>query len=214
MKNINYKFWNLGTFVYQAKAPDHVVKRLLDEGNKKLESYNKSLAGHIKQQFLYDKETIIWFYNEMQDYWNSWRDKHCAFNGFINHHIDLHSYELWVNYMKKGEFNPLHTHSGDLSFVLYLDYPEELHKEAEAHESKSPPPGSISFNFTHTGSDRWFNHGSHSIPETGDLLIFPAQLNHMVLPFKSDVTRISVSGNLHIANKKELSENNGWFLSW
>ena len=52
MKKINYKFWNLGTFIYQTKAPDHVVKRLIDEGNKKLESYNKKLAGHIKKQFL------------------------------------------------------------------------------------------------------------------------------------------------------------------
>ena len=89
-----------------------------------------------------------------------------------------------------------------------------MQKEADEHEGKSPPPGCINFHFTHIGSDRWFNHGAHSVPETGDLLIFPAQLNHMVLPFKSDVTRISVSGNLHIANKKELSENNGWFLSW
>ena len=214
MKKINYKFWNLGTFIYQTKAPDHVVKRLIDEGNKKLESYNKKLAGHIKKQFLYDKETIIWFYTEMRDIWNSYRDKQCAFNGFINHHIDLQAYELWVNYMEKGEFNPLHTHDGDLSFVLYLDYPEELHKEAEKHEGKSPPPGSISFNFTHASSDRWFSYGTHSVPKTGDLLIFPAQLNHMVLPFKSDVTRVSVSGNISVANKKELGQNNGWFQAW
>ena len=47
MKNIKYKYWNLGTFVYQAKAPDHVVKRLLDEGNKKLESYKDDLIPKV-----------------------------------------------------------------------------------------------------------------------------------------------------------------------
>ena len=34
-------------------------------------------------------------------------------------------------------------------------------------------------------------------PEEGDIFIFPAWLKHWVAPFKSDVTRISVSGNVH-----------------
>jgi hypothetical protein len=36
----------------------------------------------------------------------------------------------------------------------------------------------------------------HQMPKEGDLYMFPAQLRHFVLPFKSDVTRISVSGNI------------------
>ena len=31
---------------------------------------------------------------------------------------------------------------------------------------------------------------------TGDLYIFPASLKHYVFPFKSPVTRVSVSGNI------------------
>ena len=34
-------------------------------------------------------------------------------------------------------------------------------------------------------------------PEVGDMYIFPAWLKHYVSPFKSDCTRISVSGNIH-----------------
>ena len=34
-------------------------------------------------------------------------------------------------------------------------------------------------------------------PEEGDMYIFPAWLKHWVAPFKSDCTRISVSGNIH-----------------
>ena len=33
-------------------------------------------------------------------------------------------------------------------------------------------------------------------PEVGDCFVFPAFLEHWVYPFKSDVTRISVSGNI------------------
>ena len=36
------------------------------------------------------------------------------------------------------------------------------------------------------------------LPKTGDIFIFPASLKHYVYPFKSKVTRISVSGNLNL----------------
>ena len=39
-------------------------------------------------------------------------------------------------------------------------------------------------------------------PKEGDMFIFPAWLKHYVAPFYSDVTRISVSGN--VANSVEL----------
>jgi hypothetical protein len=36
----------------------------------------------------------------------------------------------------------------------------------------------------------------HQLPKTGDMYIFPATLKHWVFPFKSLVTRVSVSGNI------------------
>ncbi len=39
-------------------------------------------------------------------------------------------------------------------------------------------------------------------PQEGEMFIFPAWLKHWVFPYKSDVTRISVSGN--IVNSLEL----------
>ena len=35
------------------------------------------------------------------------------------------------------------------------------------------------------------------MPEENDMFIFPAWLKHYVAPYKSKVTRISVSGNVH-----------------
>jgi hypothetical protein len=41
----------------------------------------------------------------------------------------------------------------------------------------------------------------------GDIYIFPAMLQHWVVPFKSKIERISVSGNLEITNKNDLPKN-------
>ena len=37
--------------------------------------------------------------------------------------------QLWVNYQKTGEYNPHHNHPGHISFVVYLQIPEELRTE-------------------------------------------------------------------------------------
>jgi hypothetical protein len=37
--------------------------------------------------------------------------------------------DIWINFQKKHEFNPEHTHSLDLSFVIYLQIPDTLIEE-------------------------------------------------------------------------------------
>ena len=81
--------------------------------------------------------------------------------------------------------------------------------EQKKYVGKSAPPGCIEFmlSFHDFTKKQWATLGKHMSPRTGDLLVFPAKLQHTVPPFKSDVTRISVSGNLEIANRKNLGEN-------
>ena len=91
-------------------------------------------------------------------------------------------------------------HSGDLSFVIYLQVPKELKKEAadRAGEHNTSSPGSINF---HHGLKMAFSITEFvKFPEVGDLFIFPASLQHWVYPFSSDVERISVSGNVVMMN--------------
>ena len=205
---INIKNYNMGTFAMKAKAPDYVVKRLYDDGVKELESYNHRLAGHLKTQFLYNKDTIVWFYKEMQEYWSCYREQHSNFHSLENKQVNLHASDLWVNFMKPGDFNPIHTHGGDISFVLYLDVPVELEKEANEHEGQSTPPGYLEFQFTQFQKEKWFTNVVKMKPETGTIIIFPAMLQHWVMPFKSNVTRVSVSGNLQMEDK---DKTNGYF---
>ena len=200
---------NLGAAIMKTKTPKHIHDRLLVEAKEKLESYNHNLAGHLDKQLSFDKETMMWFYSEMLPIWNAYRQIHCNFHGLEQLPIDYSSSSLWVNHMRAGEYNPLHTHHGDLTFVAYLDVPKEIEDEQKKYIGKSAPPGCIEFMLTFTDftKKQWASLGKHISPRTGDLLVFPAKLQHTVPPFKSDVTRISVSGNLEMANRKNLGEN-------
>ena len=105
---------------------------------------------------------------------------------------------LWINFMKKGEYNPPHGHNGNFSFVLYLQVPAELQKEDESFEGSGFGPGTINFLYGEQQNNIRTSHGI--LPVENDLIIFPASLKHTVPPFKSDVERISVSGNWYITD--------------
>ena len=102
---------------------------------------------------------------------------------------------LWINHQKSNEYNPPHDHDGKLSFVIYLQIPEELKKEHETYKGKSCGPGGIQFLYGNGPRDCVTYQTA--FPEEGDMYIFPAWLKHWVAPFKSDCVRISVSGNFH-----------------
>ena len=69
----------------------------------------------------------------------------------------------------------------------------------EEHEGTTAKPGQLMFNYGENSKQRqWATTGHYVNPKTGDMYIFPDQQQHWVAPFKSDVTRISVSGNLKV----------------
>ena len=102
---------------------------------------------------------------------------------------------LWCNYQRPNDFNPPHDHDGKLSFVIYCSIPEEIKKENQAYRGKSCGPGGIQFIYGNGPRD-CVTYMSF-MPEENDCFVFPAWLKHWVAPYKSDVTRISVSGNFH-----------------
>ena len=81
-----------------------------------------------------------------------------------------------------------------MSWVIYLDIPEVLKFENSKYKGRSAGPGGITFIYG-DGPRESVTHHSF-VPKSGDMYIFPAWLKHWVYPFKSDCTRISVSGNI------------------
>ena len=104
---------------------------------------------------------------------------------------------IWVNFMKPGEWNPSHFHAGIISCVAYLKVPKEITQEnSEAEhckESNQPSAGKIQWTYGESihFSETYFNQ----IPAEKDVWLFPADLKHMVYPFKSQVERVSISCN-------------------
>lgn len=101
----------------------------------------------------------------------------------------------WINFQKKYEFNPIHAHSGILSAVVYISVPEEIEQERLSKQNTNKPAsGNIDFVY---GDDHTFISSMKSMsPKTGDVVIFPSYLKHLVYPFTADVERISMSFNV------------------
>jgi hypothetical protein len=114
--------------------------------------------------------------------------------------------KVWVNFQKKHEFNPPHTHKGILSFVIWIDIPYSIEDEMNLPQSKYSAesiPGHFQFLYTNgLGAIK-----PHSIPAdkkyNNTLIMFPSKLTHAVYPFyTSDEYRISVSGNFLLNTSK------------
>jgi len=206
-KQINYQFPNFGPFLFKTNLPEDLILFLLKHAHKTKDSFNSNLAGHIDNQFKYSDEIKKWFYSNIGPYFNVYRKAHCEYHGIENLPIELEGAHLWVNFMQAGEYNPPHTHFGDYSFVIYLDVPKEIEEEANEFQGSDVKPGGIKFIFTQEARPKWASTEHRFFPKTGEMFIFPALLQHHVAPFKSNVTRISVSGNLMIKNRSELPDN-------
>jgi len=192
-KTIEYRTLKWGPCVVHFKADDKWIKSLLAEAEKSSISYGKHLAGHIKKEVQLDPIKYKEHFDRMFAIYNhalrSWLRKEEK-NSFL-------VTNLWCNFQKANEFNPPHDHSGTLSFVIYLKVPEMIQKECAEHQKvkMSAGPGSISFFIGDSDRKNSITQNTF-LPMTGDCFIFPAWLKHWVCPFKSDCTRISVSGNV------------------
>tara|TARA_R100000664_G_scaffold1610_4_gene4128 strand:+ start:3391 stop:4077 length:687 start_codon:yes stop_codon:yes gene_type:complete len=193
---VQYGVFTWGPCCVHIKISEEFHKKLLDEAFKsrvKEQDYTDRLAGILKEEYEYKDKgmfvpeiaQILGVYDEAFQKWKNEKYK-------IKPHYVLTS--LWVNFMKKHEYNPPHDHADQLSFVIFLDVPSEIKEEAKTFKGQSGGPGSLSFVYGE-GNRQAITYQS-IIPQNRDMFIFPSWLKHYVAPFYSDVTRISVSGNV------------------
>ena len=199
----------------KSKVPSFILKELKQEAKNILENpnqykkWNKKLAGNLEKEFLTQKSEEI-----LQPTLN------CLANEFLNKfscHSDYsddptqfeprcwQTEDVWINFQKKCEFNPIHSHSGKLSFVLWVQIPYDLKDELSLSNSvNSNMPLNSLFQFISTDllgnitTEEIFVNKSYE----GTIIVFPSSLNHQVYPFyTSDDYRISISGNLRLVEK-------------
>jgi len=189
------KFYYWGPLLFHTKVNQNDINELKNLCIKDENlNHRKFLAGHIKEEYkinIKKLETILDLY--FNDY------KNCYIN-FYGNNIDFYINNAWVNFMKSGEFNPVHFHDNcKLSAVLYLSIPEEIKQENKHFEGKEnlksvEGPGEIVFVIS-TPTNNFITQ-KRFFPENGDLFIFPSNLLHYVAPFKSNVERVSISFNM------------------
>jgi len=195
-EQIPISIFNWGPCVVKLKVKDEFKKLLLDEGEKNTQDYTTNLAGILDKETGYSPESknkILPFLSQYIGVYDQ------AYQRYVNKPYDkMPEYvlsALWINYQKPNDFNPPHDHDGKLSFVIYCSMPKKLKKEHEDYKGKSCGPGGIQFIYGNGPRDA-VTYMSF-LPDEGDMFIFPAWLKHWVAPYKSDCTRITVSGNFH-----------------
>jgi hypothetical protein len=193
---VKYHYFNWGPFLFHSTVPKELCTLLKAQGDKsrgdKSKNYVSKLAGHLKEEYKidYTEDIAKYLKRYLEAYsigYNQWRGQ-----GSMKPEATLMS--MWINYQKKGEFNPPHDHGGDISFIVYVDIPDQITQECKAFEGNMRGPGGVSW--TYGDGNKQCISVVHQLPKTGDIFIFPAMLKHYVFPFQSDVTRISVSGNI------------------
>ena len=130
MNNINktdiLQLYQFGPVLAKYKLEDNFVEELYLRGNKTYKDYSSQLAGHIKKENQFDLKDRQWFLNNTNEIFLQYLEvlKQRSLKKKNVSKIELTS--LWINFMKNGEFNPIHDHSGDISFVIYVAVPDEL----------------------------------------------------------------------------------------
>jgi hypothetical protein len=192
---------------YIDKAPQKVLNELkqqiddLQSNFSKGEKANNYLAGEIEHEYAlspqlqtkqYIKSLSQKFENESQYMISNY-----------HHPLTLKFDDLWVNFQKKYEYNPVHHHKGVYSFVIWYKIPFTF-KDEEKYNHKSPEQGYTHGKFAFVHQTSTPTHHLYQLldidkSKEGYVSIFPSSLRHTVHPFySSDEYRITVAGNVRL----------------
>src|SRR5210317_747613 len=199
--------------IFQTEVYSNFTKHLIEEGRKlniEEDDYNDKLAGNLKygRSYGYKEDYLL----KVEPYLKTYVER--FFNGIysqfgpdnkivqtlleVQHdrgqkrqgNVRLDT--LWINFSQKHDFNPPHTHTGILSFVIFCQVPEEIFKvQADSNTKRA---GEIHFQCGEPITELMGSEYPVK-PYKNLMFIFPAELKHFVPAYWVDAERISVSGN-------------------
>jgi uncharacterized protein (TIGR02466 family) len=113
--------------------------------------------------------------------------------------------QSWLNYTKKNQYHHKHQHPNSLvSGVFYINADEKLDKIKFFKEDYQPIKLEIKEYNLFNSQSWWFT------VKTGDIVLFPSSLTHMVETKEGDNTRVSLAFNVFVEGKigdnKDLTE--------
>jgi|TARA_B100001996_G_C18589257_1_gene565402 hypothetical protein len=191
---------NLGWL--EVQLDHHEVDHLWKCIEEPLKDWKHKLIGQIDSSYLISDKGNWFFRNVLVELCKNYRD--IFFNiGQDFPTTNTHPYtlkEMWVNYQKQTEFNPVHSHTGVYSFVVWMQIPTNYNDQKENPIAKKSN-GDVVSNFQINYVDILGKMQQHAYQMTkkfeGRMLFFPSELHHCVYPFYNcDKDRISISGNI------------------
>lgn len=110
--------------------------------------------------------------------------------------VNIYITQSWLNYSEVGQHHHRHCHPNSIvSGVLYIDASAKSDK-IHFYRREYPQISIKPIEYTQWNSNSWW------LPvKTGDLLLFPSSLDHMVEPIEEDearTTRISIAFNTFV----------------
>ena len=211
-----------GTLAQLFKLPQQMIDYLwerIDIAKKKQVCYKKNLAGNISHSYiLEDPQNVIIpnlnniVFNQVDNpkmfEYMSMEISNIYRRIGLNAMLKPYLSGLWVNFQKKGEFQPIHNHTGAFSFVIWMDIPYHSKDEGNIPIAKTSDKNHRGGNFSFvsaSGITRSVSEYTIELsPEmNGCCCFFPSDLSHQVYPFyTSDKDRISISGNISYHTKE------------
>lgn len=179
------------------------AKFILENSNQ-FKKYNKDLAGNLEKEYsTYKSKEILKPY--LISLANEFHKQVTGNKNYPQWHIKD---DIWINFQKKYEYNPIHNHIGNLSFVLWVQIPYNLEDElSHPNCMNSNTPSNSLFEFVCTDFMGRIVQNKIKVDKSyeGCIIMFPSSLHHMVHPFyTSDDYRISIAGNLSTSAPKNI----------
>lgn len=205
-----------GPELYKTSISSEFYKKLL-ETNKNEIKLNGKIKSTSIESYQYSYEDIQLYKEEIFYYIDGYIKEVQKIRNLKPYNFKYNLDELWINYQKTKDNIQPHFHAYDISFVIYLNIPDEIKKEKSPF--RGTPNGSITFSYGQ--NIKKFNKNEleffeilnsytapitqyTELPSMGDMFIFPSYLMHYVSPFLSEnVERISISGNISLINNNQ-----------
>ena len=207
MNNVIFPF---GPPIYTDKIDENIIKeldvRIEEAGGKPEFDASGQLAGRIKKQTHLDEVISDTTRNVILNHCKNFFEQTSGGQELPMSAMTLDS--IWSNIQEAREYNPVHQHTGNFSFVIYtrndlenLSVEEiqdnEYDNKVVDYDNQRPLAGMIELFY---GEGNWMNWTSYQhIPKRGDILIFPSWLRHTVYAhYETGKIRISVAGNVSL----------------
>ena len=173
-------------------------------------SIKKLLAGNVDSSCLIEDEDD-WFYDNVLQrligkYSSEFRNIGAKLGLPLAHPYYLKT--MWVNHQKQFEFNPIHSHTGIYSFVVWMKIPTDWKDQIKLsflRGTKQEEKKTSAFEFIYTERSGEMIIETYRLDSSheGCMLFFPSTMCHQVYPFYNcDEDRISISGNIGIDTRK------------